>query len=110
VPGILARVLFAKIEDNERLNGLLQETPAVSGAGNVITNSSASRHWAEGVLARLVKDGKIVGTSQLEWEKVHVTARAYVAKKIAENRYREEEKMVLPTPTWDMLSAMEMAP
>ena len=97
------------------MEDLLRETPTTvissSGrAGDEITDSSASRKWAEGVLAKLAKDGQIVGTSQLEWEKVHVTARAYVAKKIAENRYREEEKMVLPTPTWDMLSAMEMAP
>lgn len=110
----MARVLFAKIEDDERLVELLHATIASTAAddnGDADADATAaSCKWAEAVLARLASDGKIVGTAQLDWEKLHLVARAYVGQKIAEERYREEERMVLPTPTWDMLTWRELAP
>ena len=60
------------------------------------------------VLSSLQKDGKAVGTSQLDWAKIEALAREYVAKKMAAGRYLKAEEMLLPKPTWDMLEEKEI--
>jgi len=58
-------------------------------------------------LAELARDGKAVGTSQLDWEVVEATARQYVARKAAAGRYERVEDVLKPKPTWDMLEGQE---
>lgn len=55
----------------------------------------------------LAKDGKAVGTSQLDWRKVEEMARQYVGQKTASGRYQRASEVFKPKPTWDMLEGRE---
>lgn len=100
---LLARVLIAKIEDHPRLVDLLRKFPVVQN-----DSSWRCRSWIASALDALAKDGKAVGTSELEWRKVEDTARQYVAQKTAAGRYRRAEDLLKPKPTWDMLENREV--
>nr|GFD58493.1 hypothetical protein [Tanacetum cinerariifolium] len=65
------------------------------------------RSWIANAWEKLAKDAKAVGTSQLNWAEVEVTARQYVARKAAAGRYQRAEDMLKPKPTWDMLENKE---
>lgn len=99
---LLARIVVAKVEDQKRLTEILRNIPIVQNDPNW-----RCRSWIASSLAELAKDGKAVGTSQLEWEKVEMTARQYVAQKAAAGRYQRREQAILPKPTWNMLENKE---
>ncbi|OBT95613.1 hypothetical protein VE01_05895 [Pseudogymnoascus verrucosus] len=67
---LLARLLIAKIEDDERLKEVFRTTPFVQNDPNW-----RCRTWVEQVLARIISDGGIVGTSQLDWRAIEQTGR-----------------------------------
>ncbi|OAA60692.1 hypothetical protein ISF_05731 [Cordyceps fumosorosea ARSEF 2679] len=121
-----ARILIAKIEDEDRLERLLRETPRPRAPEEGEDNPLAaalrvgynSQVWASQVLARLAGMGRkrkdrIVGTAVLDWHRIEQTARWYVAEKMAADRYNEdylrETQHRLPKPTWDMLLDREIA-
>jgi hypothetical protein len=99
---LLARIVVAKVEYQKRLMAILRKIPVVQNDANW-----RCRSWIASALAELAKDGKAVGTSQLGWEKVEMTARQYVAQKAAARRYQRAEQALLPKPTWDMLDNKE---
>ncbi|KAI5455762.1 hypothetical protein BGZ63DRAFT_368375 [Mariannaea sp. PMI_226] len=101
---LLARVLIAKIEDNERLVQILRSVPVVQNDPNW-----RCRSWVADALASIESDGAVVGKAVLDWETIEYIAREYVASKIALGRYNSGD-MRRPKPTWDMLEEKETTP
>lgn len=99
---LLARIVIAKVEDEQRLIGLLRRLPVVNGDPNW-----RCRSWIGHALAEIAKDGKCVGTSRLEWQNIEVFARQYVAHKTGMGRYAKAEDMLKPKPTYDLLEGKE---
>ncbi|OBT42517.1 hypothetical protein VE00_06235 [Pseudogymnoascus sp. WSF 3629] len=102
---LLARLLIAKIEDDECLKEVFRTTPLVQNDPNW-----RCRTWVEQVLASIISDGKIVGTSQLDWRAIEQTGREYVAKKKSAGRYTNATDLMGPRPTWNMLENQEIVP
>ncbi|KAF1950373.1 hypothetical protein CC80DRAFT_426903 [Byssothecium circinans] len=102
---LLARILIAKIEGEKRLITLLQRLPVVQNDPNW-----RCRTWVASALAEIAKDGKCVGTAELNWEKIEAFARQYVGGKTTSGRYRPVEELLKPKPTWDMLENKESVP
>lgn len=68
------------------------------------------RTWVASALAEIAKDGKCVGTAELDWEKIEAFARQYVRDKTASGRYMSAADILAPKPTWDMLEHTERVP
>jgi hypothetical protein len=102
---LLARVLVAKIEDEERLVEILRSVPVVQG-----DPSWRCRTWLANALTAINEDGKAVGTARLDWGVVEKVARVYVGKKTADGRYADVERASKPKPTWDLLNNRETVP
>ncbi|PSN60499.1 hypothetical protein BS50DRAFT_593605 [Corynespora cassiicola Philippines] len=102
---LLARILIVKIEDELRLVTLLRELSVVQGDSNW-----RCRTWIASALAEIAKDGKCVGTAELNWAKIEAFARQYVQEKTASGRYQSVSDLMKPKPTWDMLENKESVP
>lgn len=102
---LLARILIAKIEDEQRLVALLRQLPVVQG-----DPSWRCRTWVASALSGIAEDRACVGTAELDWSKIEVTARRYVAGKTAGGRYEHSADMTKPKPTWDMIENKEIVP
>jgi hypothetical protein len=102
---LLARILIAKIEDDQRLIALFRGLPVVQGDPNW-----RCRHWIANGLAKIAKDGKCVGTAELDWQEIEPFARQYVGDKTASGRYRSSADLSKPKPTWNMLENKESVP
>ncbi|MCJ1404687.1 hypothetical protein MMC11_007913 [Xylographa trunciseda] len=102
---LLARILVAKIEDEERLAKIFRSIPIIQN-----DPSWRCRTWVANALAEIAKDGKAVGSSELDWQKVEATARDYVGRKAAAGRYQDAANLTKPSPTWDMLENKEVMP
>ncbi|KAK4044187.1 hypothetical protein C8A01DRAFT_31794 [Parachaetomium inaequale] len=103
---LLARVLIAKIEDEDRLVETLRGTPVVQDdpAWRCSTRlANALRRIQQGDGPR-----KAVGTAQLDWARIEPVARDYVARKRASGRYERGVDLLLPKPTWDLLEEREL--
>lgn len=104
---MLARIVVAKVTDDERLKAALRGIDVVQGdtTWNCVT-------WVEHALRAVADDGKAVGTSKLDWELVRQTAKDYVKRKKAENRYNNKAPEgcydMSYTPTYDMLEGKEI--
>lgn len=94
---LLARILIAKVEDEERLTAIFRNTPVVKDDPNW-----RCRTWVQAVLASIKRDGKAVGTCNLSWAEIEPLGREYVAKKAERGRYgvSQSGNMNLPKPTW----------
>lgn len=101
---LLARILIAKVEDVDRLTAIFKSVPLVQD-----DPSWRCRSWIASALEAIAKDGKAVGTSELDWTKIEEFGRRYVAEKTAAGRYREGD-LQGPRPMWDMLENKEMIP
>lgn len=99
---LLARILVAKIEDEQRLIALFRRLPVVQDDPNW-----RCRTWVASALAEIAKDGKCVGTAELDWQKIETFARQYVGDKTVNGRYQSAEDLLKPKPTWDMLRNKE---
>ncbi|KAJ8133484.1 hypothetical protein O1611_g136 [Lasiodiplodia mahajangana] len=97
---LLARLLIAKIEDEQRLIALFRRLPVVQGDPNW-----RCRTWVASALDEIAKDGKCVGTAELDWGKIEAWGRQYVKDKTTAGRY--EKNLLEPRPTWDMLENKE---
>lgn len=102
---MLAHLLIGKIEDENWLVKILREVPIIQN-----DESWRCRTWVKNALAAIESDGKAVGTSILDWEKIEAKARSYVADKTAGGRYDTLDKLEHPKPTWDMLENKEKLP
>ncbi|KAF5547553.1 hypothetical protein FPHYL_10142 [Fusarium phyllophilum] len=86
---LLARIVIAKVEDEDRLVEIVRNTPVVQNDPNC-----RCRTWIADVLSRIAQDGGAVGTSELDWAKIEPVAREYVANKTAAGRYLHGEDAV----------------
>ncbi|KAI0117708.1 hypothetical protein GGR51DRAFT_264009 [Nemania sp. FL0031] len=102
---LLIRVMIAKVEDEKRLAEILRTTPVIQGDPNW-----RCRTWITDALSGLTKDGKSVGTSQLDWSRIEPVARNYVAEKTAAGRYADVDALEAPRPTWDIIEGREIFP
>ncbi|KAI1383018.1 uncharacterized protein F4822DRAFT_89658 [Hypoxylon trugodes] len=100
---LLARVLIAKVTDEQRLIKIFQDTP-------ILDNNSKfnSLSWVIDAFSRISKNREAVGTAILDWKKVEDKTRTYVERKAAEGRYSIGQDMTKPKPTWDMLAGAEI--
>lgn len=99
---LLARILIAKTEDEQRLITLLRSLPVVQNDPDW-----RCRSWIANALEQIAKDDTCVGTAELEWLKIERFARDYVGKKTANGRYGVGADMTRPKPTWDMIENVE---
>ncbi|EXJ89871.1 hypothetical protein A1O3_02938 [Capronia epimyces CBS 606.96] len=108
---LLARVLIAKVEDEQRLVSIFETTPVVQDDPDW-----RCRTWVADALSRIEQDGhgrsrgRAVGTAELNWSSIEPVARAYVANKTTAGRYLRAVDLSLPKPTWDMLQRREIVP
>lgn len=102
---LLARILIAKVVDEERLIKIFRSIPIVQDDPNW-----RCRTWVTHALKVIAEDGKAVGTSQLDWEKIEATARDYVGQKTTSGRYQKVEDLMGPKPTYDILQGQETVP
>ena len=102
---LLVRIVIAKIEDEHRLIALFRGLPVVQG-----DSSWRCRSWIASALAEIAKDGKCVGSAELDWQKIEPFARRYVEEKTANGRYRSAADLLKPKPTWDLLENKESVP
>lgn len=101
---LLARIVIAKIEDKKRLLRLLRETRVVQNDPNF-----RCRTWVSDALLRISNSKpSVVGTSELDWDKIERKARRYVEKKTAAGRYLEADRMLDPKPTWNLMEEKEV--
>lgn len=123
VERMYARILIAKIENDDRLELLLRETPRPRAVENdpvatALHESYGSHVWVAQVLEKLAsmdKKNRVVGRSAvLDWPLIERKARRYVTLKMATDRYDEsylqESGCLLPKPCWDMLLDREITP
>ncbi|KAF4465939.1 hypothetical protein FALBO_7223 [Fusarium albosuccineum] len=102
---LLARILIAKVEDEDRLIEIIRNTTVVQNDPNW-----RCRTWVAEALSRIDKDGRAVGTAELDWGRIEAVAREYVANKTAAGRYLNAADMALPKPTWDIIQGKEIVP
>jgi hypothetical protein len=103
---LLARILIAKVDDEERLVTILEGTP-VDPEGK--KGGWRCRCWIEDVLGRIKGDGRAVRKAErLGWVEIEPFARRYVAEKTASGRYERGADLDGPRPTWDLLEGMEI--
>ncbi|OTA99833.1 hypothetical protein M426DRAFT_16064 [Hypoxylon sp. CI-4A] len=100
---LLARIVIAKIEDEERLIEIFKSTP-VNGDDKEFN----CRTWVKDAVNRLADDGKAVGTAVLDWDELEKRSREYVVEKHKGGRYDEGQDMTQPKPTWDLLENKEL--
>ncbi|KAI0184999.1 hypothetical protein EV127DRAFT_456483 [Xylaria flabelliformis] len=102
---LLARIVVAKIEDEQRLISLFRRIQVVQGDPNW-----RCRTWVASALDAIMSDGKCVGTAELDWHKIEALGRQYVRAKTEAGRYQHAADMLKPKPTWDMLENKETVP
>ncbi|EHK99855.1 hypothetical protein GLAREA_05978 [Glarea lozoyensis ATCC 20868] len=103
MPNLLARIVIAKIKNEQRLNGLFRNIPIVND-----NPTWRCRSWIENSLTEMIKDGQVVGTSQLNWTVIEDFAREYVRMKTDAGRYQTQQALEGPRPTWDLLESKEI--
>ncbi|OIW31575.1 hypothetical protein CONLIGDRAFT_229671 [Coniochaeta ligniaria NRRL 30616] len=102
---LLARIVVAKIEDEQRLLKIIRDAPVISGDSNW-----RCRTWVADILQRLKADGKAVGSSELDWARIEAFGRQYVASKNASKRYDTQDLVLGPKPTYDLIEDKEIMP
>ncbi|KAL4793603.1 hypothetical protein BDV19DRAFT_391029 [Aspergillus venezuelensis] len=90
---LLARVLVAMIENQERLVSIIRSIPIIQNDPNW-----RCRTWLANALEAIAKDSKAVGTSELDLRKIEPTARRYVADKTSAGRYESAANLAGPRP------------
>lgn len=100
---LLARVLVAKVEDEQHLIAVLRSVP-------IIQDDEHWRCWswvADAIVA-LEADGKALGTSVLQWERIQSAGEEFVKKKLDAGRYEKDSSG--PRPVFDLLRGREVVP
>jgi hypothetical protein len=98
---LLARIVIAKIKNEEQLVNLHRTIPVVSHDKNW-----RYRTWIRSALDEL-EDNHALGTSMLDWETIEEFARRYVGDKTRSGRYQTEQDILAPKPMFDMLEGKE---
>ncbi|KAK5168146.1 uncharacterized protein LTR77_006714 [Saxophila tyrrhenica] len=103
---VLIRVVVAKIQDRERLPGILRTAPVTQddSSWNCIS-------WVREALATVQKDGEAVGTSKLDWQEVRDAAMGYCQEKIDAHRFDGKGQYdMMKTATYDLLERKKIVP
>lgn len=103
---LLVRVMIAKIEDNDRMLQILRGIPIRGGdeGWNCVG-------WIREALLELQNDGKVLGTSVMEWITVRNAAMGYCQKKKDEHRFDGVvEWKTYKAATFDLLDGKETIP
>ncbi|KAL6231141.1 hypothetical protein BDW75DRAFT_244167 [Aspergillus navahoensis] len=96
---LLALILIAKVENEERLNVIIRSIPVVQH-----TPDWRCRTWLINALTALAKDGTAVGTSELDWGKLQQSQDNTSAENTSADRYQNAANFAGPRPTWGMLA------
>ena len=102
---LLARLVIAKITDEDGLISIFRSTPAVQN-----DPEWRCRHWVAEVLRRIREDCQVVGTAQLDWAVIEREGRNYVLDKKSQGRYGAGADVEAPKPTLDLLGGKETIP
>jgi hypothetical protein len=95
---LLVRFIFGKAENLNRLLKIIRTVPVAQNDPGWWCGS-----WYADALAAFENDGKVVGTSVLDWQRTEQTARRYVREKTAQGRFTTSALLLRAKPTWDML-------
>ncbi|KAM4067218.1 hypothetical protein HRG_001201 [Hirsutella rhossiliensis] len=103
-PRLLVRIVVGKIENRQRLEAILRDTPirAETEGWNCV-------EWIKEVLEGVGRDDRALGTAVTEWQYVRDWAMWYIDEKHQAGRfdmYYDPEK----APTWDLLESKELIP
>lgn len=100
---LLVRVLIGKVADLERLENIFRSVPLVQNDPRW-----RCRTWTRHAVEALAADGRAMGTSVLDWQKIEDTAKWYAGEKADAGRFRDVDLIRMPKPTWDMLENKEI--
>lgn len=103
---LLVRIMIGKVEDKNRLTAILRNTPIKQGqpGWNCVW-------WVKEALERVKDDGKALGTSVLEWEKVKDGAMCFCQKKKDEHRFDGKGNFDMGrAATYDLIEQKETIP
>jgi hypothetical protein len=100
---LLVRVLIAKVEDSERLAGVMRQIPIGTRdqGWNCVT-------WVRDVLERLQREEKILGRKIIDWQKVRDAAMEYCQRKRDQHRFDGKGQFdPNKVPTYGLLEGKE---
>ena len=103
---LLVRIMVGKVERKDRLEEIMRSVPIVQGdpEWNCVL-------WVKEALARLKVDGKAMGTSQIDWQRVRDAAMEYVQRKRDEHRFESSSAGTFDMrkpPTFDLVEGKEV--
>lgn len=101
---LLVRVLVGKVEQGDRLKAILRSIPIRQGqpGWNCVG-------WIKEALEKIKADGRVVGTSVLDWETVDKEAMAYCQRKKDQHRFDGQGNFdTEKAPTYDLIQRKEV--
>lgn len=101
---LLVRIMVGKVADGIRLVEILRRTPIRQGqpGWNCV-------FWVKEALETIKRDGKAVGTSVIEWDKVRNQAMGYCQHKKDQHRFDGRGNFDMrKVPTFDLMSLKEV--
>lgn len=106
---LLVRIMIGKVLRPERLRSILAHTPIRAGYPGY--ESWNCVEWLKEALALLEIDGRVLGTSETDWDYVRDTTMWYIGRKLLERRFdgttaHDQTKAA----TWDLLQKNEIIP
>lgn len=100
----LVRVIIGKIEDKDRMLGILRRIPIRKDEAGWNCVS-----WVKEAIEALQADGKALGTSILDWKKVSSEAMAYCQRKKDQHRFDGQGQFNMQkVATYDLLEGKEI--
>ncbi|KAK4691534.1 hypothetical protein P7C71_g5487, partial [Lecanoromycetidae sp. Uapishka_2] len=103
---LLIRIVVGKVLDKHRAEEAMRRVPIVQGDAD--WNCIA---WVQKALEALQKDGKAVGTSQLDWRTVKDAAMRYAQDKKDQHRFEVGSGFDTSKPAnFDLLTGREVVP
>lgn len=103
---LLVRIMIGKVKERSRLAVILRNTPIRQDqpGWNCVL-------WIKEALERVKEDGKALGTSVLEWEKVRDGAMKYCQIKREEHRFDSQGNFDMRlAATYDLIEQKETIP
>jgi hypothetical protein len=100
---LLVRIMIGKIENKERLLNVLRNTPIRKGqlGWNCVG-------WVKEALEGLKADGRALGTSMIDWDRVRNESMGYCQKKKDEHRFDGKGNFDMhKAATYDLIEGKE---
>ncbi|KAL9103654.1 MAG: hypothetical protein Q9163_001313 [Psora crenata] len=100
---LLVRILVGKVDKSNRLRDILRRVPVVQGdrSWNCVI-------WVKNALEALQKDGKAMGTCQLDWKIIRDTSMRYIQHKKKQHRFDGKAEFdISNSATFDMPEGRE---